>query len=321
MTDTPVCMISGGEGSAFTAHLAAQRHGVSALGFLFTDTLAEDTDLYRFLIETVFAIVGRPPPTALLRRASAIPEWHEDRFGRRPLLASLSADVRSEIPQMAWISKGMDPWETYKKERFLGNSAVDPCSKLLKRQMTDRWLTQNRDPSKTLVYVGIDWTEIHRFDDGAGGGLRPRHAEAGWRYAAPMCEPPYPTKHHVVEWLRKLGIERPRLTREGFAHNNCASHCCKAGHGHRAHQLRVHPARYAFDEANEEDMRQFLGADVSMMSDRAGSAGEKRPLTMRALRERIEAGGQVDMFDIGGCGCFTTAEYDATQQKAPTDDR
>ena len=28
------------------------------------------------------------------------------------------------------------------------------------------------------------------------------------------------------------------------------------------------------------------------------------PLSLRQLRERIQNGGQVDMFDIGGCGCF-----------------
>ena len=32
--------------------------------------------------------------------------------------------------------------------------------------------------------------------------------------------------------------------------------------------------------------------------------GTAARLTLRELRERIESGGQVDMFDIGGCGCF-----------------
>jgi hypothetical protein len=30
--------------------------------------------------------------------------------------------------------------------------------------------------------------------------------------------------------------------------------------------------------------------------------------TLLLLSERIEADGQVDMFDIGGCGCFTDGE-------------
>lgn len=298
----PVVMMSGGEGSAFTAHLAARAHGADSLRLLFTDTLAEDTDLYRFLTETSFAVFGRRAPGELVARARMIPEWHEDRFGRRGPLDALRRDVMTALPQLSWISRGLDPWEVYIKERFLGNSSIDPCSKILKRQMAERWLAKNCDPATTLVYVGIDWTEIHRFNDGKGGGLQPRRAADGWHYAAPMCEPPYPSKTDGVDWLRDLGIQRPRLTREGFSHNNCASHCCKAGQGHRAHQLRVHPERYAFDEAQEEDVRALLG-DVAMMNDRSGD-GVKKPLTLRALRERIEAGGQIDMYEIGGCGCF-----------------
>ncbi len=298
----PVVMVSGGEGSAFTACLAAREHGIDNLRLLFTDTLAEDTDLYRFLIETTFAVFGHTAPRDLVDRARAIPEWHQDRFGRRRPLFDLARDATLALPQLAWISHGMDPWEVYVKERFLGNSSFDPCSKILKRQMADRWLDKNSDPASALVYVGIDWTEIHRFDDGHGGGLRPRRAADGWRYAAPMCDPPYPSKSDAIVWLHELGIERPRLTREGFAHNNCASHCCKAGQGHRAHQLRVHPERYAFDEEREEECRALLG-DVAMLTDRSGD-GIKKPLTLRVLRERIEAGAQIDMFEIGGCGCF-----------------
>lgn len=42
-----------------------------------------------------------------------------------------------------------------------------------------------------------------------------------------------------------------------------------------------------------------------MLTDRAG--GGRRPLPLAVLRERIEAGGQVDLFEIGGCGCFVDA--------------
>lgn len=38
------------------------------------------------------------------------------------------------------------------------------------------------------------------------------------------------------------------------------------------------------------------------MSDRSGE--EPRPLTLRSFRRRLESGAQIDLFDIGGCGCF-----------------
>jgi hypothetical protein len=48
---------------------------------------------------------------------------------------------------------------------------------------------------------------------------------------------------------------------------------------------------------------------VAILSDVVD--GTKRPLTLTTLRERIEAGQQPDMFDIGGCGCFV-ADDDAS---------
>jgi len=109
-----------------------------------------------------------------------------------------------------------------------------------------------------------------------------------------------------MAWLKREGIAPPRLYAMGFAHNNCGGFCVKAGQGHFATLLRELPERYAEHEANEERIRVFLGKDVSMLTDRRGD-GVKKPLTLRALRERIQSGAQIDAFEIGGCGCFTEA--------------
>lgn len=50
--------------------------------------------------------------------------------------------------------------------------------------------------------------------------------------------------------------------------------------------------------------RDLIGKDVSILNDRAGG-GPRRPLTLRAFRDRIER--QPSMFDAddwGACGCF-----------------
>lgn len=260
-------MFSGGIGSWAAACRVADQHGTADMTLLFTDTLIEDGDLYRFLREAT-ANIGAP---------------------------------------LVSLAEGRNPWEVFRDERFLGNSSVDPCSKILKRQMADRWLKANCDPCDTIVYVGIDFTEAHRFDDGKGAGLRPRRAADGWRYEAPMCDPPYMMKADMLKLLAEHQIRPPRLYAKGFSHNNCGGFCCKAGQGHFALLLRELPAVYLEHEAEEESLREFLGKDVSMMSDRTGD-NIKKPLTMRTLRERIQAGAQVDMFtDVGGCGCFVDA--------------
>jgi hypothetical protein len=249
-------MFSGGIGSWAAARRVVECNGTANLTLLFTDTLMEDEDLYRFLDEAA-ANIGVP---------------------------------------VTRITEGRTPWQVFFDERFLGNSRIDPCSKILKRQMADRWLRENCDPLATRVYVGIDWTEAHRFTR-----LRDRRAGSGWTYEAPVTLPPYVMKTGLLRHLRESGIEPPRLYAMGFAHNNCGGFCVKAGQ-HFALLLRQMPERYAYHEQKEQEIRALLG-DVSIMTDRRGD-GVKKPLTMLALRERIEAGQQPDMFDIGGCGCF-----------------
>jgi 3'-phosphoadenosine 5'-phosphosulfate sulfotransferase (PAPS reductase)/FAD synthetase len=254
-----VVTFSGGVGSWAAAKRVAEQFGCDDMTLLFADTRMEDEDLYRFLAEA-------------------------------------SANIGCELVRLA---DGRTPWDVYFTHRFLGNSKVDPCSKDLKRDIVDRWLKENCDPSDTIVYVGIDWTEMHRYDR-----LSRLRAEKGWTYKAPLCEAPYLSKSDVFAWLKREGIRRPRLYDMGFAHNNCGGFCCKAGHGHFATLYRNMPERYRFHEQREQDIRTYLKADVSMLTDRSGD-GVKKPLTLKTFRERIEAGAQIDMFEIGGCGCFT----------------
>lgn len=257
-TDQRVVMFSGGTGSWAAAKRVAERFGTAGMTLLFTDTRMEDEDLYRFLGEA-------------------------------------AANVGAKLVK---IAEGRNPWHVFFDERFLGNSRVDPCSKILKRQMAERWLQANCDPAHTVVYVGIDWTEEHRFT-----ALRGRHAAQGWTYEAPLCEAPYISKTDVTAWLAREGIKPGRLYSLGFAHDNCGGFCIKAGQGHFANLLRHMPKRYAKHEATEQGFIAFIGREVSILTDRSGD-GKKKPLTLRDFRIRIESGAQVDAFDIGGCGCF-----------------
>jgi 3'-phosphoadenosine 5'-phosphosulfate sulfotransferase (PAPS reductase)/FAD synthetase len=256
-----VVMFSGGLGSWAAAKLVAERHGTDNLTLLFADTKIEDEDLYRFLDEAAANVGGN-----LVR-----------------------------------IADGRDPWQVFFDERFLGNSKVDPCSKILKRKLKDRWLEEHFDPANTTVCVGIDWSEIHRFET-----LRQRGADAGWTYQAPLCDPPYLSKREIAEWLDREGIKRPRLYGLGFTHNNCGGFCVKAGQAHFKRLLETMPERYAYHERKEQEIRALLG-DVSILRDRSVKGGG-RPLTLAEFRERCQSGQQCDLFDWGGCGCFAELE-------------
>lgn len=253
-----VVMFSGGLGSWAAARRVAAKHGTENLTLLFADTLVEDADLYRFLGEAAANIGGK-----LVR-----------------------------------IAEGRTIWEVFRDEKFLGNSRVDPCSRILKRQVADRWLSENCEVATTTIYVGIDWSEEHRFTR-----LATRHFP--WRYEAPLCEAPFLTREQVRQDLVREGIRLPRLYDLGFSHNNCGGGCVKAGIGHFTHLLRALPDVYNEWECNEAELRRQLG-DVAILRDRSG--GRTRPLPLSVLRGRIATGEQFDAFDVGGCGCFTDVE-------------
>ena len=163
-----IVMFSGGAGSWATARRVADREGTENLTLLFADTLMEDEDLYRFVEEAAANIGGR----------------------------------------FVKIAEGRDVWQVFFDVRFLGNTRIDPCSRILKRELLRGWLEDNCDSADTTVYLGIDWSESHRFER-AQGYWHP------WVCEAPMCDPPLLDKADVIAALRAHGIAHRASTPKG----------------------------------------------------------------------------------------------------------
>jgi hypothetical protein len=248
-----VCNFSGGITSWAAAKRIVEQEGREGVVLLFADTLIEDEDCYRFLDDAA-ANVGLP---------------------------------------LTRIADGRDPWQVFRDERFIGNSRVDPCSKILKRELLDRWHREHASDATTVV--GLAWDEPERIARLAAR-MAPR------KVRAPLAERPCISKFMALSWARQEGLRPPRMYEMGFPHANCGGFCVKAGHGTFALLLRHFRDRYLEHERQEAAMREHLGQDVAILTDRTG--GDRKPLTMQAFRERVEAGAcQVDMFDHGGCGC------------------
>ena len=115
-------MFSGGLGSFFAAKRVIDLYGPQDVILLFSDTLIEDEDLYRFLDDA------------------------EKYFG---------------IP-ITRIAEGRDPWQVFFDSNMLGSYRMDPCSKMLKRRFLKRWVKKNHHHKNCILYYGIDWTEEHR---------------------------------------------------------------------------------------------------------------------------------------------------------------
>tara|TARA_R100000458_G_C8199523_1_gene190494 strand:- start:14 stop:811 length:798 start_codon:yes stop_codon:yes gene_type:complete len=240
--------------SFFAAKRVKEKHGNENLKLLFTDTKYEDEDLYRFLREGAEYLGG----------------------------------------DLVWIEEGRDPWEVFKDVRFLGNSRIDPCSRVLKRDLAKKWVHENYpDPSTAILYLGMNWDEGHRLE-------RSQRFWAPYQVESPLMEKPWLERRLMMSELDHLGIFPPRLYEMGFPHNNCGGFCIKAGQAHFRLLLRELPEKYAEVEQKEEEMRQLLDKDVSILKDRRG--GTTKPLTLKEFRNRETK--DCDLFEWGGCGCF-----------------
>jgi len=250
-----IVLYSGGKASFLAAHRVIARYGSDSVTLLFTDTLVEDADLYRFLDESSAAL-GVP---------------------------------------VTRLADGRTIWEVFRDSKFLGNNRVPLCSRILKQEVAQKWVEANCDPADTTLHFGIDWTEAHRM-------ISVRRVWKDWKCESPLLWEPWAEKRDADVILASMGVVQPRLYALGASHNNCGGLCVRAGQGAFAWGLKAIPEVYAEWERNEERLRDQLG-DVAILRDRRG--GTVKPLSLVALRERIASTPeQIDMFDIGGCGCF-----------------
>lgn len=196
--------------------------------------------------------------------------------------------------------EGRTPWQVMKDEGYITmhypGGAVAPCSRILKREIIDSQISALYRPGEYTRVFGYEWSEVNRME-------RLRESVAPCPVWFPLSESPYVDKCHISQFLESIGIAAPQAYKDGFEHDNCGGKCVKAGLAHWAHLYFVRRDAYLDAEAEEEEIRQYLGKDISILKDRRG--GVTRPMTLRAFRLRLEAGDtDYDKDDWGGCGCF-----------------
>lgn len=197
-----------------------------------------------------------------------------------------------------YLADGRDPWQIAKDVRFLPNSRIAQCSHLLKQKPAKDHIFANYDPENTVLYLGIDWTEEHRRN-------APIKNWSPFKVEFPMCEAPYMTKDQMLEVLKADGIEVPRLYKLGFSHNNCGGFCFRGGIGHFNNLLNQMPERFNYHAKKEQEMREFLKKDVTILKRTIN--GEAQRYTLEQLKNDNNVS-QLEMFEIGGCGCFVNDE-------------
>ncbi|MEV8399298.1 hypothetical protein [Streptomyces niveus] len=243
-----VIQFSGGLGSFGAALRVAEKHGTSGMTLLIADTKAEDEDLWRF-----------------------------------------ADDVSSllQVP-LTKVADGRTPWEVFHDQRFLGNDRITPCTKYLKQIPCRKWMKANAPTGDSVVYIGIEKTKRDRARIPAiARNWKP------WRVMFPLCNRWEPeltkeeSKARLMDLSRWYGIEPPRLYALGYEHNNCAGLCVRAGQKQWKLTLDVQPERFAFAEAQEQNMRDLLDKPVSMLRQRRD--GVTYPLPLTELRRQHQA--------------------------------
>jgi hypothetical protein len=284
------------------------------LRLVFTDVLYEDADTYRFGLQAAANVFGRKADW--VPAAEDFPDYRvaedvpiEEYAGNplwRAFLRQLRLRAQEEIPELVWLSAGRDPWEIFRDQRYLGNSRRDPCSKLGKRMVLDKWLAIAADPEIDILIYGIGEHEKHRFEDtdkdGNLTGIRPRLEAKGWIAEAPLIGLPEinPTWH-----MHQEGLRPARNYALGYLHDNCGGFCIKAGKAHYQNRRRVHAERYAYDAMMERKFVAWLGKPVTILTEVVGR--KKRQLSLADFGTRMEAEPEITYdYEQGesGCGCM-----------------
>lgn len=210
-----------------------------------------------------------------------------------PFVRACQADLGCELVELD--NGGRTIWDVFAEEGFIGNSRVDICSRILKRDPLRKWITEHCDPDYHRLVMGFDWEEEHRM-------ARVSRLWEPWVVVAPMTEAPYLNKEQTLRLLKDHGIRVPLAYKQGFEHNNCAGTCVKAGQAHWQQVLIRRPVDYLRAEKEEQKLREKLG-DVSILVEQI--KGEKVPLSLSSFRERLGYDlSDYDHDDFGSCSCM-----------------
>ena len=227
-----IVSVSSGLGSAFAWKILCDKYGPENVTGVFTDVNGEHPDNYRFLAEVQYELGSR--------------------------LVKIGNDGRTI-------------WDVFIERRFLANTRVDLCSRILKREAFQEWLASHVDPAETTVYLGIDWTEIHRLDR-----ARPYWKNSATGLRRRMCEPPYLGKRDAEAWLAAAEITRPALYDMGF--ESCElRRRLREGRGSATSGSCIFADPkwfWGWWVKGEERVRKHLGKNVAILRDRRGGGPE-----------------------------------------------
>lgn len=238
---------SGGVTSAWCAGWALRTFPREEVILLWHDTKAEHPDTYRFLGE-------------------------------------MAARLQMPITEM---SDGRSPTELFRDEGFLGNNQNAMCSRILKRELGDKFVRGLVAWGVAVVQVfGFSAREPNRVQNAVG-----RAVANGASARFPIVEEQV-TKQECADWCIAQGVQ-PSSMYCWAEHANCVG-CVKGGKAYWLKVLEHHPDVFAHFSALERE----FGHQILRGGDR-----EHPWLTELAAQGLKRAVNPKEAIEIGACAC------------------
>jgi rhodanese-related sulfurtransferase len=254
--DKPIYLLFSGGKGSALAAYILKLQGYTNVKLYFNDTKSEDKDLYRFVKECC-QFLGY--------------ELIED-------------------------SDGRDIWQVFKENRYMGNTLVDLCSRILKRERSAKFRAQFK-PEDVIFANGIDVWEEHRHTDALERWLP-------YTFVAPLIDSGVFDKELLWSIFEShSGIKEPYLYSIGMSHNNCGGFCVKAGLAHYRTLLENDRERYLEFEKKELEVYVAIGSKHPFLRKTINKV--KHYLTLRDYRLYLESTNVIldddDKNQFGGC--------------------
>lgn len=253
--DVPIVLMFSGGKGSALAGYLLKHQGYKNVTLYFNDTKTEDADLYRFT---------------------------------REVIEFLDYDFIED-------SDGRDVWQVFKDSNYMGNTRSDLCSRILKRERSEKFREQF-DPDLVIFANGIDLWEEHRLEK----------AIPLWEpylLVSPLIDAKVYDKDLLWEtFTAESGIKEPYLYTIGMSHNNCGGFCVKAGLAHYRQLLKKDRERYLYFERKEQEVYTKIGKTHPFLRKRIDNVVYY--ITLRQYREFLESGKPLtddDKNDFGGC--------------------
>lgn len=291
---TTVYLISGGKSSTLATWYHRNKHPEREYLYYFNDTLVEHESTYRFLIESLYFLEGLKITKKVADLVRSIPRIKPgiDIQERTKHLDKLFEIVCNDTGLIR--SRYVDPWTCFDVQRFIGNTRVDTCSRVLKREPRKLFTDSLHNIE---ICFGLNWTEIHRYE---------KTLTYEPNAIAPLATDLVDKDKLWIEFHACSGIKEAEAYGIGLSNDNCAGGCVKAG---QAQWKKVWLYRRDVYLWNEQCMDEVMNKNPNLRPFlRMTINGELKYLTLKEYRENfLELDAKVDEEDFGGCGCALAA--------------